>query len=436
MNVRIAVALYSLAVVVIPIGVASKFLLGLDDVTWIDPTLVLSVATMAVLLPRWGDFLGGDLRPLTIGAAILAAASLASAVSGFLLRPTPSLYNAIREPLRLWLNLCWLLLSAWFLRHRPQVVLRWSGLAVAFALCTGIYLDLVVIGAAPAPQLVISYARLYFLRQTIWFGYTPVPRMSGLYFEGPPFGLFMFSMLVVLCVLHRNGFRSKWNRRSIALATLGTILSLADQVLLGAFISLVVCLPTLGKKDAYGLRVLMLFVILGLGCFEAYSISAKQGTTVSEIGSNINGNSVGERSFHLRYGISLLQAHPSATFFGIGPGRYGEYVAETGNYPDTESMQTSEAEVLVEWGVAGLFVWLVLLAWVIRLSWTAHHMLGIGLLFGVVIADSFQANWKHEAVFLAIATLCSRSWTHPKSESDCGDLAAPGTLCDGSGATI
>lgn len=430
MNTKVAVALYSLAVIVIPIGVASKFLLGLDDVTWIDPTLVLSVASMALLLPRWGDFLVAGLRPLTIGAVILAAASLACAFSGFLLRPTPSLYSAIREPLRLWLNLCWLLLSAWFIRYRPRVVLRCSGIAVVFALCTGIYLDLVVIGIAPAPQLVISYARLYFLRQTVWFGYTPIPRMSGLYFEGPPFGLFMFSMLVVLCVLRRDGFRSKWNGRSIGLATLGTVLSLADQVLLGAFVSLVVCLPVLGKKDAYVLRTLIIFTIVGLGAFEAYSISAKGGTSVSAVGSNINGNSVGERSFHLRYGISLLEAHPSATLFGIGPGRYGEYVAETGNYPDTESMQTSEAEVLVEWGVAGLLVWLVLLAWVTRHAWAAHRILGIGLLFGLVVADSFQANWKHEAVFLAIATLCI-----PIGDRHRGAVAVPRAFCDGAGAT-
>lgn len=433
MNVRIAVVLYSLAVVVIPIGVASKFLLGLDDVTWIDPTLVLSIASMAVLLPRWGDFLGADLRLLTIGAAILAAASLVCAFSGFLLRPTPSLYNAIREPLRLWLNLCWFLLSAWFLRNRPRVVLCCSGIAVAFALCTGVYLDLVVFGIAPAPQLVVSYARIYFLRQTVWFGYTPIPRMSGLYFEGPPFGLFMFSMLVVLFVLRRDGFRSKGSGRSIALATLGTILALADQVLLGALVSLAVCLPALGKKNAHALRFAMLFVIVGLGCFEAYSISAKNGTSAFEIGSNINGNSVGERSFHLRYGLSLLQSNPSATLLGIGPGRYGEYVAETGNFPDTESMQTSEAEVLVEWGVLGSFVWLVLFVCVMTRAWAAHHMLGIGLLFGVIIADSFQANWKHEAVFLAIATLCSPRCTNPTGDS--ADAGVPKALCGGSQAT-
>jgi hypothetical protein len=114
---------------------------------------------------------------------------------------------------------------------------------------------------------------------------------------------------------------------------------------------------------------------------------------------------VGERSFHLRYGWLILGAHPAATLFGIGPGRYGEYAADSGDFPDTVNMQTSEMEILVEWGVAGLATWLVLLG---GLAWRAaqlHGLLGLGLVVALVIADSFQANWKHEAMFLAVAAL-------------------------------
>lgn len=431
MNLKIAAGLYCLAVVMIPISVAAKFLFGLDGLTWIDPTLVLSAASMVMLLPAWGDFLSDDLRPATIGAAILAFLSLVCAFSGLLLRPTPSLYSVIREPMRLSLNLCWLLLSAWFLRYRPRMVFRCAGMAVVFALCAGVCLDLVVLGAAPAPPVVVSYARLYFLRQTIWFGDLPIPRMGGLYFEGPPFGLFMFSMLAVLCILRRDGLDSRWNSWAIALSTVGMLLAIADQVLVGAIISFIVCLPILGGKSSRFIRLLILVVIVALGIFEVYSISAKNGAAVSDIGSNINGNSIGERSFHLRYGASLLQAHPFANLFGIGPGRYGEYVAETGNYPETESMQTSEAEVLVEWGVGGLLVWIALLACVTVRIWEVHGLLGIGLMLGLIVADSFQANWKHEATFLAIAALCSRTCartlrvgTGPENGRSCGPSVA------------
>ncbi len=34
-----------------------------------------------------------------------------------------------------------------------------------------------------------------------------------------------------------------------------------------------------------------------------------------------------------------------------------------------------------------------------------HGLLGLGLVVALVIADSFQANWKHEAMFLAVAAL-------------------------------
>ncbi len=79
-------------------------------------------------------------------------------------------------------------------------------------------------------------------------------------------------------------------------------------------------------------------------------------------------------------GCYLLEAHPAASLFGIGPGRYGEYASETGYFPDTVNMQTSELELLVEWGVIGLTVWIALLGCVAARVWEVNGMLGIGLL--------------------------------------------------------
>ena len=56
MNVRVATVLFALAIAVIPVGVASKFMLGLTGAIWIDPTLVLALAALLALFPRWGDF--------------------------------------------------------------------------------------------------------------------------------------------------------------------------------------------------------------------------------------------------------------------------------------------------------------------------------------------------------------------------------------------
>ena len=399
--------LYSAAVVAIPVSVACKYILGITGTTWIDPTLILAVAALLALMPRWGDFLTGELRLVVSGTALLSAVSLVCALSGLLLRPPSSVYTVLREPLRLWLNLCWFLLSCWFLMYKPRVVLVGSIIAVAFGLSAGIYLHLAGFGLAPAPALVVTYTRAYLLRQTLWVDGIPLPRMGGLFFEAPPFGLFMFSMLVVLCCTRAMQRYRKWTAYGLVFAVIGILSSLADQVLLAGAVGLFTWLPKIsGKRYTWPLVLIVMFAI---GAFELQSIAVKQTSSNNGIVTRINGASVGERNFHLRYGLLLLQAHPAATLFGIGPGRYGEYASETGDFPDTVNMQTSEAELLVEWGVAGLAVWIGLLACVAARVWKMRGLAGLGLLLGLVLADSFQANWKYEGVFLGVAALCMRS---------------------------
>jgi uncharacterized protein with PQ loop repeat len=416
-NVRVATVLYAIAVAAIPIGVASKFLLGITGAVWIDPTLLLALAALLALFPRWGDFLTGGLRLAVIGAAALFFLSLVCTLSGVLLRPPSSLYIALREPLRLWLNLCWFLLSCWFLAYKPRVILVCSIVAVTFGLAAGIYLHLVALGVTPAPAPVISYTRAYFLRQAIWFNGIPIPRMGGLFFESPPFGLFMFSMLIVLSFTRDKGYRPKWTACAITFAVLGMLFSLADQVLIAGTVGLLSSLPQLAKSRPKIVRPLLMIATIAICAFLFHSLSVKRISSTNDMVTEINGGSVGERSFHFRYGLSLLEAHPSATLFGIGPGRYGEYANETGAFPDSVNVQTSELELLVEWGVIGLAVWVALLACLAARELELHGILGLGLLLGLIIADSFQANWKYEAAFLAIAVLSSRRYAVAHVES-------------------
>jgi hypothetical protein len=67
--------------------------------------------------------------------------------------------------------------------------------------------------------------------------------------------------------------------------------------------------------------------------------------------------------------------------------------------------------------VIGLVAWIALLACLAVREWEIHGILGLGLLLGIIIADSFQANWKHEAAFLAIAVLCRRPFAVAQVES-------------------
>jgi hypothetical protein len=403
MSRKIATSFFLAALALTPVSVGCKFLLGATDSVWIDPSLLLSLVALLFLLPHWEDFLATELRMLTAAAGLLALASLGSAVSGMLLRPPASLYIVFREPLRLWLNLGWLVTCGWFLRYRPRVVLTGAVTAVIFALSAGIYLELSAFRLVPAPVLVASYARSYLARQTLWFEGFPLLRMGSLFFEAPPFGLFMFSMFLVLRRLQHFGRR--WSIAGMSAAALGGLFSLSDQVYLAGAVGAFSGLPTMAKKRPATaiLSVGMLMVLLG--SYELQTLAVKHASSDTGVVTRINGGSVGERNFHLRYGLRILGAHPAASVFGIGPGRYGEYAAESGNYPDTVTMQTSEMEILVEWGVAGLALWIALFAgFGYRLA-QLHGVAGPGLLLALAIADSFQANWKHEAVFLALAAL-------------------------------
>ena len=241
--------------------------------------------------------------------------------------------------------------------------------------------------------------------------------MGGLFFESPPFGLFMFSMLIVLSFTRDKGYHPKWTACAITFAVLGMLLSLADQVLIAGTVGLLASLPHLAKSRPRIMRPLLTIATIAICAFLFHSLSVKRISSTNDMVTEINGGSVGERSFHFRYGLSLLEAHPAATLFGIGPGRYGEYATETGAFPDSVNVQTSELELLVEWGVIGLAAWLALLACLAAREWEIHGILGLGLLLGLIIADSFQANWKHEAAFLAIAVLCRRRYAVAHIES-------------------
>jgi hypothetical protein len=84
---RLATVFDSIAVVVIPVSVASKFLFGIEGATWVDPTLLLSVAAMHALILRWEDLFTGGLVLVGGGTVILFLASVLCALSGMLIKP-------------------------------------------------------------------------------------------------------------------------------------------------------------------------------------------------------------------------------------------------------------------------------------------------------------------------------------------------------------
>lgn len=405
---KIAAFFYALAVLSLPIGSASKLLFGQQEMVWIDPTLIFSALAFLALIPAWRKIDTGCLRPVTTAVTVLTVLCLVCAGFGFLLRPTAEMNNALREPLRLVLTMIWMVTSCWFLRARPAFTVKFTAIAALLGLASGIYIYLAAFGTIPASATAIVYSRRYLIQQAVWYDELLVPRMGGLFVEAPPFGLCMMALGAVLWAAHRSGIRSKVLVMGFVASAVGVIASLAGQVLLGAGIC-VSAMVLSSKTRRTWLKPLalciMAFILVSAGwqSLVAKGISQANATTTSRI----YADSVGERNFHLNYGLSLLERDPLAALLGIGPGRYGEYVAETGYFTDTTTMQFTAPELLVEWGVVGLGVWLVI---VISLGLRVnriHAIAGVCVLFGLLVADSFQANWKSEAVFLAIAALCT-----------------------------
>lgn len=405
---KTASVFYALALLTLPAGSACKMLLGLPDMLWIDPTLIFAALAFVALAPDWREADLSGMSGATAAVTALTLLCVACAAFGSFLRPPAELYDVLREPERLVLTMIWLLTSCWFLRVRPAFVVKYAAIAAVLGLIAGLYIYLVAFGLIPASGTALAYSRRYMILQAIWYNGMLLPRMGGFFVEAPPFGLFMLALGIVFWVAYRAGIRSKMLLAAAIISAIGVIVSFAGQALLGACI----CVPAMvlsSRTRRAWVKPLVLAVTIGILTIAAWQtliekgVSAATGTATS----NISQNSVGERNFHLNYGLSLLEREPLAVVMGIGPGRYGEYAADTGYFPSTATMQFSFPEILVEWGVIGLGIWLIILTAVALHVRKVHAVAGVCLLIGLLVADSFQANWKSEAVLLAIAVLCT-----------------------------
>lgn len=399
---------YALALLSLPIGSATKLLLGREDMVWIDPTLMFSAFAFAALVFSWSEIETAWLSGIIKTVALLITLCLASAGMGLLLRPAPELYNVLREPERVALTMIWLVTSCWFLRFKPAFVAKFAAMAALIGLASGLYVYMAALGLIPSPDSAVMYSRRYLILQAVWYQGMLVPRMGGLFVEAPPFGLFMFALGTVFWVVLRAGIRSRLILGASVVSILGVIASFAGQVLLGASICL--SAMVLSHKVRQGwikpAAIAVIAAVLVVGGWQ--SLVAKGIAANSTRTTNIDGDSVGERDFHLNYGFSLLGNQPLAVFLGIGPGRYGEYAAETGYFADTTTMQFTPLELLVEWGIVGLSAWTILAIATSLRVYRNYAYTGVFILGGLLIANSFQASWKSEAFFLAVAALCTR----------------------------
>src|SRR5580698_2013572 len=121
---KTASILYGLALLTLPAGPGVKLMVGREEMLWMDPTLVFATLAFIALIPIWNSSDSREMAGPTLSTVVLTLLCMICAVSGFLIRPSTKPYDALREPIRLFLTMIWLLTSYWFLRFRRRFVFR------------------------------------------------------------------------------------------------------------------------------------------------------------------------------------------------------------------------------------------------------------------------------------------------------------------------
>ena len=157
---------------------------------------------------------------------------------------------------------------------------------------------------------------------------------------------------------------------------------------------------------------LLTLLFLAAVSYVGFQVTKKVGNAVEETAdSDIKGSSGAERMYHMRLGAKLLAENPLAVVTGIGPGRYGDYCEKYGLFPSSTTIQVTPVEWIVEYGVIGSAIIIIWLVYVGKSAVRTFGNIGIYSLISLVIAVLFQASWKWEGWFTALAFLAAYSVT-------------------------
>lgn len=397
----IELGLFGLACAAMTLSSAVKLLLGEGSIVWLDPTLILAIVILGLYLASGRKIQISRRIATYFWAAFLC--TVISTISGVLIQYPFSTYEVLRIPGRIVLLFVWMAISCNIIQKFPGFVAKVIALTVIGEFIVSIVFVLMGGNIIPSSGSIGLYLKLYALRQVIWVGSMPIPRLGGTFMESPPYGLFMLTMLISMICLKSYIPRSKLVAIAMAMAALGIIGSLSDQVFLGAIVALLFGMAAIWRRSKIMTVSLILLVFVPVAIYSVLTVNNKAAEITSGSGdSNISGSSGGERMFHVRYAISLLKSHPAALLFGIGPGRYGQYVAETGVYPNTTTIQSSFIEILTEWGVIGAAVSLGILVF---FGYDLYQKRGnryLGFFIALLLGSAFQ-EWL--VVYLAFALM-------------------------------
>lgn len=398
--------LFALAILAMPLSSAVKMMLGQEQITWVNPTLVL--AFFLFILLKFPIRATADV--VLLGCALLSGTLGALFVEPGALREKSSLYLMYMEPVRLGLNLCWFSVCVAMLKLDRKFVVKWLVIAVIAEGAVAAVLMAAMLGWFSLQGPAGLFVEIYKLRQSVWIGGVHVYRSAGTFVESPPFGLHMFCCFVILVNELRTRRVTKLRRAAIVaavVALLGAVAAFADQVLLALVLfSYGALIFTRGKRSATRTAAAVLLVAV-VAVYAAGQVVMKWQLAGSTAQGDIYAQSGAERMFHTRYGLGLLLENPLTLVTGIGPGRYGDYAVRTGLFPSSVGIQVTPVEWLVELGVLGTWAVLVWLWSIARPAIKTLGPMAWVTLLALLISNLFQANWLWEAFFLALAFLYS-----------------------------
>lgn len=391
--------LYACAVVLIPIGFGVKETLGLSY--WLDPTLIVGL----IIFLLWPS----KPRP-TLSVAIPVCAVVSAYAGTFFMPPVfgdfLTLYHIFKEPLRLLLVLMFFWVSVRFFIRDRAFALRWISVSVLVQLVLGVYLVSAVLGRAPYPEFLDKYVNAHMYAQWVLVGPFDVPRLCGTFYESPPLGMFMTACLVILGFgKFREGAKERIVTLGLIAASVGVVWSLSEQVLLG-LLPLCAGIILASGKGKTALRVTLVAGLLLLIPFVSTKMMNKVQQEQQLQGQAVVGTSGGERSFHAHYALRMLDDNPWGWLTGLGPGRYGEYASRTGMFPDTVTPQVTPIAWLFGYGAIGTLIICLWLFCIAKESVKSYgFFVGTGAFFAIILSNMFQAGWKNESFFLALAYL-------------------------------
>ncbi|GMX60383.1 hypothetical protein Elgi_05630 [Paenibacillus elgii] len=399
--------LYLFAIILIPISYATKFLLGMESLTWIDPTLIICLLVVFFLIITNGIKFYGNTPLLLLSTSFLVVYFILAFVNYLRLENVVA-GDVIREPLKLLLCFCLAYLTYLYSQDSRKKDATFLALGIgavvqflfSLYLIFAYYIDLPL--TSPMKEYIIDYVG----RQSLWIT-PPIPRLGGTFIESPPYGLYMLTVFYCSFLQYKHK-RTKFSLAVLFVTGLGSVFSLADQILVAMFISGWIVFMSLEKiKRSFFLPVFMVYAVVLFVVMTILALPHFE-NKIDEL-NNINSSSLGERTFHLIFSLKLLVENITNFFVGVGPGMYGQYAYLTGNFPNTVTPQIMMVEILVETGIFGFLLVCLIIFLLYKKIKSLHGVTGVAILIGVFLADAAQANWKWSIVFFILPFILSFS---------------------------